>query len=180
VRRTFSVLLVSIAALASAGSSACSRDAGAREAPPQPAASEAAAPRPAEPKVLAEATNPGVPMVVQVLDARRATADTVYVAFRVTNTGTGENAASLPPFGDAKAVDFCLITADGARRLFLLRNEKNDPVLDGDHDQPLKPGEHRLFQAAFPAPPAQQNRVTMVAGAYVLRNIPIAAQAPAR
>ena len=128
--------------------------------------------------MLAEATNPGVPMVVQVLDARRATADTVHVAFRVTNTGTGEKAASLPPFGDAKPADFCLITADGARRLFLLRSAQNEPVLDGDPEQPLKPGEHRLFQAAFPAPPAQQDRVTLVVGAYVLRNVPIAPQTP--
>jgi hypothetical protein len=185
-------VFVSIAALVSVGGSACARDAsgagdGAPAASAVPAAASAAeakpAPKPAQPKPLAEAANPNLPVVVQVLETRRASADTVSIAFAATNTSTGEKAVPVAPIKDAKPADFYLITADGARRLFLLRDAQNNPVLDGDIEQPLKPGERRLFQALFPAPPASAAagadqppvRVTLVVGPYVLRELPIGA-----
>ena len=186
VSRKTLALLVALAAFAAAD--ACSQDVsgagdGVGVATAKPAAPKPAGP--AAPAVLAEATNPDAPVVVQVLDVRRASADTVYVAFAATNTSRGESLEGVRPLGDAKPADFCLITADGVRRLFLLRDPQDRPVLEGDPEQPLKPGERRLFQAQFPAPPAadagnnganQPVKVTLLLGKLVLRNVPIPAQ----
>jgi hypothetical protein len=156
-----------------AGTFACAHDAaGAGDArAPAAAAPAAGAAREPSPTVLAEATQPGVPLVVQVLEATRATSDTVRVALAFTNKSTGPD--SLPLFAGADPADFCLITTDGTRRLFLLRDAQNKPVLDGNLE-PLKPGERRLLQATFPAPPAQATRVTILLGKLALREVPIA------
>jgi hypothetical protein len=177
--KTYASLRAALAAMVVVSAASCSRDAaGAGDAPP-PAAPVAAAPagpaagaaRESSPTVLAEATQPGVPLVVQVLEATRATADTVRVALAFTRTSTGPD--FLPLFAGADPADFCMITADGTRRLFLLRDAQNKPVLDGNLE-PLKPGERRLLQATFPGPPAQATRVTILLGKLTLRDVPIA------
>jgi hypothetical protein len=180
---------VSIAALASVGGSACFRDASAdstaiAEAGPPAAGVVKPAPKPAAPAVLAEATNPAGPVVVQVLEAKRVTADTIRLTLAVTNKApapapapdsTAYSAPPAPPvapFGDANPADFCLLTADGARRLFVLRDAANQPVIDGNLEA-LKPGDRRVVQVMFPAPPAQTGRVTLLLGKLALRDLPI-------
>jgi len=152
--------------------------------------------------VLAEATTPDAAMTVQVLEAKRATPDTV----RITLAFTGKASPSQPSSPSASApapppqpppqqaepepqrqpqpllpagttpADFCLITGDGSRRLFLLRDAQNQPVVDGSL-QPLRPGERRVLQLMFPAPPASapaaRVTVTLWLGKLALRNIPI-------
>ncbi len=123
--------------------------------------------------MLAEATDPNVPLVVQVLEATHATPDTVRVALAFTNKSTGPEPVAL--FAGADPADFCLITKDGARRLFLLRDAQNKPVLDGNIE-PLKPGERRILHAMFPAPAAQTDRVTILLGKVALRDVPISSE----
>ncbi len=98
---------------------------------------------------------------------------------------------------DANPADFCLLTADGAHRLFLLHGSQNKPVLEGDWQKPLHPAERRVLAATFPAPPPARAaapgavaepaegspalsaapaiavRVTLVLGRVVLRDVPI-------
>jgi hypothetical protein len=182
VPRSLILLLVPVI-LASA--TACTGEAGAGgAAPPNGAADgvvEAKTPGSAPLPVLAEATTPDAAMTVQVLEAKRATPDTV----RVTVAFTGKTAPSSPepsqsslqPLfpADTAPAEFCLITADASRRLFLLRDAQNQPVIDGSL-QPLRPGERRVLQLMFPAPPTQAGRVTTVTlwlGKLALRNLPI-------
>jgi hypothetical protein len=155
---------------------------------------------PAPLAVLAEARDPDAPVVVQVLDARRATADTVRIRLAFISKVVEPPPASqsrpdaqaqtqtVPLFrAGTNPADFCLLTADGNRRLFLLRDAQNNPVLDGSL-QPLRPGERRVLDAMFPAPPVhpgqssqssqsgqsdQSDRVTLRLGKLTLRNIPI-------
>jgi hypothetical protein len=155
--------------------SAAAASAGA--AAPAPTSATASPSTPALPPVLAEATNPGIPLVVQVIEAKRVTPDTVRIALAFTSTSTSAEPLSLLAAlsgkpGEANPSDFCLLTADGSRRLFLLRDTQNKPVLDGNW-QPLKPGERRVVQAMFPAPPTQAGRVTLLLGTLVVRNVPI-------
>jgi hypothetical protein len=140
--------------------------------------------------VLAEARDPDAPVVVQVLDARKVTADTVRIRLAFVSKAAQPPPSPSEPDAQAQAptvplfaagtnpADFCLVTADGNRRLFLLRDAQNNPVLDGSL-QPLRPGERRVLDAMFPAPPTppgragQSDRVTLRLGKLTLRNIPI-------
>ena len=106
---------------------------------PEPAAPAAKAapteaPRPPKPKVLVEATNQAAALTVQVLDAQRITADTVRIEIALINTSrapepldvvaalTGSPSASFTP------EDLCLLTPDGSRRLFVLRDAADKPL----------------------------------------------------
>jgi hypothetical protein len=165
-------------------------------------AATAAEPKPVPVRVLAESANPGSPLIVQVLEAKRATPDTVRVELAFINkspTQSQDSPAQAPPplpllralaaapagvpaggaaagaSAEANPADFCLITADGARRLFLLRDAQDKPVLEGDW-RPLRPGERRVVQAMFPAPPAAPTgrvTVSIVLGRVLLRDVPI-------
>jgi hypothetical protein len=196
--------LVALAlALASCG---CARSATDDAAPTAAGASVGAAtaaePKPVPVRVLAESANPGSPLIVQVLEAKRATPDTVRVELAFINkspTQSQDSPAQAPPplpllralaaapagvpaggaaagaSAEANPADFCLITADGARRLFLLRDAQDKPVLEGDW-RPLRPGERRVVQAMFPAPPAAPTgrvTVSIVLGRVLLRGVPI-------
>jgi hypothetical protein len=109
--------------------------------------------------------------VVQVVDARRVTADTVRI--RLAFISKAPEPQQVPLFAEGtNPADFCLLTEDGARRLFLLRDAQNQPVLDGNL-HPLRPGERRILDAMFPAPPAHSGRVTLRLGKVTLRNLPI-------
>lgn len=148
---------------------------------------EAKALVPASLSALAEATTADGAVLIQVLEVKHATADTVRVTLAFTSKAAPVAAAAdaaadtgtrplLP--ADANLGDFCLVTGDGARRLFLLRDAQNQPVIDGSL-QPLKPGERRVLQAMFPAPPGpagaagQAGRVTLWLGKLPLRNLPV-------
>jgi hypothetical protein len=109
-------------------------------------------------------------MLVQVLEAKHATPDTVRIAVAFTNKSTSP-AESLRA---ADPRDLYLVTADGTRRVFLLRDAQNQPVIDGSL-KPLQPGERRVLQLMFPAPPApaaqQTVRVSLHLGPLALRDL---------
>jgi hypothetical protein len=123
-------------------------------------------------------------VLIQVLDVKHATADTLRVTLAFTSKVAAPEPSQHPEPGtrplfpaDADPGDFCLVTADGARRVFLLRDAQNQPVIDGSL-QPLRPGERRVLQAMFPAPPGPPAQtgpatVTLRLGKLVLRNLPI-------
>ncbi len=136
---------------------------------------EAKGSTPAPLPILAEAKSPDAPVIVQVVDARRVTADTVRIRLAFISKAA-ESDTAVPVFGEGtNPADFCLLTADGSRRLFLLRDAQNKPVLDGNLN-PLRPGGRRVLDAMFPAPPAQSPqsaRVTLRLGKLTLGNLPI-------
>jgi hypothetical protein len=167
------IILGSLIVLGVAGVESCARDAGAGYTP---AAVEAKASIPAPLSVLAEAADRDGVVVVQVLDARHATADTVRIRLAFISKATDPQ-QQVPLFAaDTNPADFCLLTTDGTRRLFLLRDAQNQPVLDGNL-HPLRPGERRVLDLMFPAPPsAQSTRVTLRLGKLTFRNLPISTQ----
>jgi hypothetical protein len=186
------ILAVLLAAVILASTTGCAGEAGAGgAAPPNGAADgvvEAKTPGSAPLPVLAEATTPDTAVTVQVLEAKRATPDTVRVTVAFTGKAAPAQAPAPSPSSsepppppqalfpaDTTPAEFCLITTDGSRRLFLLRDAQNQPVVDGSL-QPLRPGERRVLQLMFPAPPAQAGRVTVTLwlGKLALRNLPIA------
>jgi hypothetical protein len=142
------------------------------------APAEAAAKAPA-PKVLVEATNQAAALTVQVLDAQRVTADTLRIEIALVNTSrapepldvvaalTGSPSASFTP------EDLCLLTPDGSRRLFVLRDASDKPLTGGGFE-PLQPGERRNVWAVFPSPGAQTAKVNLVLASMVLPDVPIA------
>jgi hypothetical protein len=149
----------------------------------EPAAPAAKAPveaaRTPQPKVLVEATNQAAALTVQVLDAQRVTADTVRIEIALINTSrapepldvvaalTGSSSASFTP------EDLCLLTPDGSRRLFVLRDAADKP-LSGGGFEPLQPGERRNVWAVFPSPGAETAKVSLVLASMVLSDVPIA------
>jgi hypothetical protein len=154
------------------------------------AAPAAAAQKAPTPKVLVEAKNDAAALTVQVLDAQRVTADTLRIEIALVNTSsapepldvvaalTGSPAASFTP------EDLCLLTPDGSRRLFVLRDAADKP-LSGGGFEPLQPGERRNVWAVFPSPGANTAKVSLVMASMVLPDVPIApaadeAAAPAR
>jgi hypothetical protein len=152
---------------------------------PEPAAPAKATPASGQaakapaPKVLVEATNQAAALTVQVLDAQRVTADTVRIEIALINTSrapepldvvaalTGSPAASFTP------EDLCLLTPDGSRRLFVLRDAADKP-LSGGGFEPLQPGERRNVWAVFPSPGAETSKVSLLLASMVLPDVPIA------
>ncbi len=140
----------------------------------------AEAPKAPAPKVLVEATNQAAALTVQVLDAQRVTADTLRIEIALINTSrapepldvvaalTGSSSASFTP------EDLCLLTPDGSRRFFVLRDAADKP-LSGGGFEPLQPGERRNVWAVFPSPGAQTAKVSLVLASMVLPDVPIAA-----
>lgn len=92
------------------------------------------------------------------------------------SAATGGHAAARPAAGGARhplgLTDLCLVTADGGRRLFALRDDQGKPVGAGDF-APLAPNERRVLWAVFPAPPVADTQVTLLVGSVTLRNVPI-------
>lgn len=167
-------LLVALVALVA--NVACGRS-------PEPAAPPAKAapveaPKAPAPKVLVEATNQAAALTVQVLDAQRVTADTVRIEIALVNTSrapepldvvaalTGSSSASFTP------EDLCLLTPDGRRRFFVLRDAADKP-LSGGGFEPLQPGERRNVWAVFPSPGAETAKVSLVLASMVLPDVPI-------
>jgi hypothetical protein len=141
-------------------------------------ATPAEAPKAAAPKVLVEATNQAAALTVQVLDAQRVTADTLRIEIALVNTSrapepldvvaalTGSPSASFTP------EDLCLLTPDGSRRFFVLRDAADKP-LSGGGFEPLQPGERRNVWAVFPSPGADTAKVSLVLASMVLPDVPI-------
>lgn len=161
------------------------------------AARKAAAPAP--PSVLVEAVSANPPVTVQVLAARRVAPDTLRVELALISRSAAPEAMDLSPLAAPRAVasaagtsavgasavggpaavsnglsvaDLCLLTADGSRRLFALRDAEDKPVGGGDF-APLGPNERRAVWALFPAPPAADRTVTLLLGSLTLQNVPI-------
>lgn len=146
--------------------------------PAAPAGKAAPAPKAAAPKVLVEASNQAAALTVQVLDAQRVTADTLRIEIALVNTSrapepldvvaalTGSPSASFTP------EDLCLLTPDGSRRFFVLRDAADKP-LSGGGFEPLQPGERRNIWAVFPSPGADTAKVNLVLASMVLTDVPI-------
>lgn len=167
-------LIAPLALAACVASAACGRG----PEPAAPPAKAAATPKAAAPKVLVEATNQAAALTVQVLDAQRVTADTLRIEIALINTSrapepldvvaalTGSPSASFTP------EDLCLLTPDGSRRLFVLRDAADKPLTGGGFE-PLQPGERRNVWAVFPSPGAQTSKVSLVLASMVLSDVPI-------
>jgi hypothetical protein len=172
------LLMAPLALALVVGCAACGR--ASEPAAPAGKAASAEAPKKAPtPKVLVEATNQAAALTVQVLDAQRVTADTVRIEIALINTSrapepldvvaalTGSSSASFTP------EDLCLLTPDGSRRLFVLRDAADKP-LSGGGFEPLQPGERRNVWAVFPSPGAQTSKVSLLLASMVLPDVPIA------
>jgi|EndMetStandDraft_5_1072996.scaffolds.fasta_scaffold12976_2 hypothetical protein len=169
--RAFFLLIAPLALMACA---ACGR----ASEPAAPPAKAAEAPKKPAPKVLVEATNQAAALTVQVLDAQRVTADTLRIEIALVNTSrapepldvvaalTGSPSASFTP------EDLCLLTPDGSRRFFVLRDAADKPLTGGGFE-PLQPGERRNVWAVFPSPGAQTAKVSLVLASMVLPDVPI-------
>jgi hypothetical protein len=169
------------------------------DAPPVDAsvATAVAEPKPAPSRALAEATTAAGTLHVAVLQAKR-TQDIVrvelaFIYLPLAGAGAPPTQTSQAPpapeplsllralgaiadaSADANPADFCLLTADGARRLFLMHDAQGKPVLEGDWQRPLRPAERRVLAATFPAPPPPREalRVTLLLGRLVMRDVPI-------
>lgn len=123
---------------------------------------------PPPPSVLVETQAENAPVTVQVMAARRVTPDTL----RVELTFISRSAAPSPSVDLHPFADLCVLTADGSRRLFALRDAEDKPVGDSNF-APLAPSERRAVWALFPAPPAADTHVTLLVGGLTLQNVPI-------
>jgi hypothetical protein len=164
-----------------------------------PGGGKAEASEPAPHPVLAEIVNQDPPVTVQVVGAKRPTPDTLRVDLLLVSRSTAPGALDLgglarspaPPAASSDGnvatsaaahgatsvlglSELCLLTTDGSRRLFALRDAEDKPVGGGDF-APLAPGERRAVWALFPAPPAADTRVTLLLGGLTLPNIQISA-----
>jgi hypothetical protein len=128
------------------------------------------------PTVLAEASDEASALKVQILDAERVTADTLRIDIALVNTSKAEEPLDVARVlsggrsGSFTAADLCLLTPDGSRRLFVLRDPADKPLTSGSFE-PLKPGERRLVSAVFPSPGPATSRVTLVLADLVLRDV---------
>jgi hypothetical protein len=170
------ILIAPLAFAFLAAGVACGR--ASEPAAPAAKAAPAQAVRAPAPKVLVEATNQAAALTVQVLDAQRVTADTLRIEIALINTSrapepldvvaalTGSSSASFTP------EDLCLLTSDGSRRFFVLRDAADKP-LSGGGFEPLQPGERRNVWAVFPSPGAETAKVSLVLASMVLPDVPI-------
>lgn len=131
---------------------------------------KASAPPP--PSVIAEAESKDPPVTVQVMAARRVTPDTLRVELTFISRASAPEPIDLAAGKGLSVEDLCLLTADGSRRLFALRDAEDKPVGEGSFD-PLKPDERRAIWALFPAPPPSDSHVTLLVGSLMLQNVPI-------
>ena len=143
-----------LAALVAAAGVACGREAG-RE----PAPARAAAPLPALARARAEW--PG--LTIEVVQARR-TGGVLLIQMRFANTSQqrfefGNRFAADPADRDTLA-DATLLEPSGLRKYFILRDRDNRPACSADIT-PLQPGEQRLLDVRFPAPPEGTSRITI-------------------
>lgn len=131
-------------------------------------------------KVIAEVAHQEAPLTVQVTDLQRVTPDTLRVEIALINTSQAPEPLDVvrvltrgQPSSSLTAGDLCLITADGSRRLFVLRDEANAPRAGGGFE-PLRAGERRLVWALFPSPAPDASTVSVQVAGTLLRDVPIA------
>jgi len=129
----------------------------------------------AERTVLAEAVSQRVPLRVQILDARHVAPDTVRLEMALSNRASVDGPAP-DPAALRDAIDamrgISLVDADGHRRMFPLRDLAGQMVWSGLETP--GPGQRQAFWVAFPAPPGEKPRVTVVLpGLPPMRGVPV-------
>jgi hypothetical protein len=134
----------------------------------------------AERPVLAQAANQAGWLGVQVLDARRVGADTLRIDLAVENRAAAAGGPAQPTAEVQRAMatlaDVSLLSADGRRRVFPLRDGAGQVVWSRP-DAPA-PGQRRQLWVLFPAPaataPGEKPRITLVVpGMPPMRGIPV-------
>ncbi len=104
------------------------------------------------------------PFSVEVLDARRASGNTLVVRLNLRNDGSGplnvryDFAAGTTPADARKVSGLYLIDPNGRVRLDVLR-DAGGAALCSTVDPDLAPGERRMISAQFPAPSTTSNAV---------------------
>ncbi len=104
------------------------------------------------------------PFTVEVLDARRASGNTLVVRFTLRNDGSGplnvgyDFAARTVPAEARKVSGLYLIDPNGRVRIDVLR-DAGGAALCSAVDPDLAPGERRVVSAQFPAPAVTSNAV---------------------
>ncbi len=173
------VLLAAVTLPAMATLSACGGST--PDSTPAPAAAAVAPvppPKVSPPAALAEAANSEKTVAVQILAAKRVAPDTLRLELALINTADGQAsfdiARILPNANGAEAsLDrLCLLSADGSRRIFVLR-DADGKALQGGSLEPLRPAERRIVWALFPAPPSESSQLTVLLGDMVFKDVPI-------
>lgn len=104
------------------------------------------------------------PFSVEVVDARRASGNTLVVRLNLRNDGSGplnvryDFAANTNPADARKVSGLYLIDPNGRTRLEVLR-DAGGAALCSTVDPDLAPGERRMVSAQFPAPATTSNAV---------------------
>jgi hypothetical protein len=146
------------------------------ETPPMPgperAQAEAAAPR-----VLAEAAGISVPLRIEVVGARRLSTDAVRIELVVARpAGDGVQDQGVETAIEAAVgalADASLLSADGHRRVFSLRDAAGRPV-GGPLEVP-EPGGRRTTWMVFTGQPGDSGPVTLLLPGFPpLRSLPVA------
>lgn len=105
-----------------------------------------------------------VPFTVEVVDVRRASANTLVVRLNLRNDGPAplnvrfDFAPNTAPAEARKISALYLIDPNGRKRLDVLRDAAGVPQCS-TVDPDLAPGERRMISAQFPAPPTTSNAV---------------------
>jgi hypothetical protein len=145
-----------VGAFAAAG---CGAGEAPRQVGPESGRAEAAVPR-----VLAEAVATSAPLRVQVVGARRLSADSLrldLVLARPAAAGVQDEAAQAAVEGAVAALaDASLVSAGGHRRVFSLRDATGRPV-GGPLEAP-EPGGRRTTWLVFTGHPGDSGPVTLV------------------
>jgi hypothetical protein len=129
--------------------------------------------------VLAQAANQAGWLGVQVLDARRVGPDTLRLDLSVEHraaAGGPERPTAEVQRAMATLADLSLLSADGRRRVFPLRDVAGQVVWS--HPEAPAPGQRRQLWVLFPAPaaaaPGEKPRITLVVpGLPPMRGIPV-------
>jgi hypothetical protein len=150
---------------------ACTREEmPARRGPAANARAEAA-----ERPVLASVTNESSSLRVQVVDVARVGQDSMRVELAVMNlvpAGTAGSEVEAVRESVAALAGLSVVTADGRRRVFPLRDQAGAVVWSGL--EAPGPGEQRRFWVHFPVPTGRNPMVTVVVpGLPPMKDVPV-------
>jgi hypothetical protein len=116
------------------------------------------------PRALAEARGDEGTLAVQVLELKRLSPATVWLKLALVNTASAQGNLDLSQRFASEApdrgtlADVYLAEPDGARKLFVLRDDLNRPNCSRDLTS-RGPGARKEVWAKFPAPPAGVGRL---------------------
>ena len=144
--------------------------------PTRPAGPESGLAEAAQPRVLAEAAAATAPLRVQIVGARRVSADSVRVDLvlaRPAGVGVEEQGAQTAvETAVAALAGASLLSADGHRRVFPLQDASGRPI--GGALEAPEPGGRRTTWMVFTGHPGSAGPVTLLLPGFPpLRSIPV-------